>query len=108
MGLFDFFKGKDINLELEEYKNSENSILLDVRTRDEYRQGHIPKSINIPLQEIEKVKDEKELVDKNKNIYVYCHGGGRSENAVRFLKQSGYLNVKNIGGILNYKGQLEK
>ncbi len=55
MGFFDIFKVKDINGELEKAKTIEGSVILDVRTVSEYKGGHIPKSINIPVDEISKV-----------------------------------------------------
>lgn len=52
MGCFlcNIFKGNDINIGIEEYKNTPGAKLIDVRTREEYSSGHIPGSVNIPLQ----------------------------------------------------------
>ena len=50
MSIFDFFKQPDINNGLKEYAEKENAVLLDVRTPQEYREGHIPGSKNVPLQ----------------------------------------------------------
>ena len=55
MGFFDFLKGPDINQGVKEYSTTDGAVLLDVRTPDEYRQGHIPGSKNVPLQSISKV-----------------------------------------------------
>ena len=55
MGFFDMFKLKDINGELEKAKSINGSIILDVRTISEYKDGHIPNSINIPVEDIESV-----------------------------------------------------
>ena len=55
MGFFDFLKGPDINQGVKEYNATDGAVLLDVRTPDEYRQGHIPGSKNVPLQSIDKV-----------------------------------------------------
>lgn len=52
MGLFDFFKGPDFNEGIETYKNTKDAVLLDVRTQEEYLEGRVPGSWNIPLQEI--------------------------------------------------------
>ena len=49
MGFFDFFKMPDINQEIHAYKETKGAILLDVRTSQEYREGHIPGSKNVPL-----------------------------------------------------------
>ena len=57
MRFFDFLKGPDINQGVKEYSTTDGAVLLDVRTPDEYRQGHIPGSKNVPLQSIDKVAD---------------------------------------------------
>ena len=55
MSFMDFLKRPDINKGVEEWRNTTNAVLLDVRTVDEYRQGHIDGSLNIPLQKIHAV-----------------------------------------------------
>ena len=52
MGFFDFLHGPDINQGVEEYGGLEGAVLLDVRTPQEYRDGHIPGSVNVPLQSL--------------------------------------------------------
>ena len=105
MSIFDFFKQPDINQGVQEYKNAAGAVLLDVRTPQEYREGHIPGSQNVPLQQLDKVEE----VTKNKDtvLYVYCHSGARSRQAVSLLKHMGYTNVHNIGGIAAYSGKVE-
>jgi len=106
MGIFDFLKGTNINDEVKRFKETEGAILLDVRTREEYGQGRIPGSINIPVQEMKKA--ESLLPEKETPLFVYCLSGGRSGQAVSMLKSMGYRNVSNIGGISGYKGLIEK
>ena len=90
----------------QEVLNSDKPVLLDVRTPDEYRQGHIPGSKNIPLQSIDKVAD---MIDnKATPIFVHCLSGARSRQAAAVLQQMGYSNVKNIGGISAYTGKVER
>ena len=55
MRIFNFFKQTDIHKGLKKYAETENAVLLDVRTPQEYREGHIPGSKNVPLQTIGKV-----------------------------------------------------
>ena len=55
MGFFDLFKQKDINEGIKEYQSVSGAVLLDVRTPQEYKEGHVPKSKNVPLQMIDKV-----------------------------------------------------
>ena len=105
MGFFDFFKQPDINQGVNEFRQREDAILLDVRTPQEYRSGSIPGSQNIPLQSIDKVGTVVE--NKDTALYVYCHSGSRSRQAVSVLQHMGYTNVNNIGGIAEYRGKVE-
>jgi len=105
MGFFDLFKQNDINQGVKDYHNIPGAVLLDVRTPQEYREGHIPGSKNVPLQTIDKIS----AVADNKNIplFVYCYSGSRSRQAVSMLQHMGYNNVQNIGGIAAYSGKVE-
>ena len=105
MGIFDFFKQPDINQGVQEYKNAVGAVLLDVRTPQEYREGHIPGSQNVPLQQLDKVEEVTE--NKDTVLYVYCRSGARSRQAVSLLQAMGYTNVHNIGGIAAYHGKVE-
>ncbi len=106
MGFFDIFIPKDINGEVENAKANEKSVILDVRTAGEYKGGHIPNSINIPVDEIGNVA--KKYSDKTTPLYIYCLSGARSAGATRILKDMGYETVVDMGGIGRYKGQLER
>ena len=106
MGFFDFFKQPDVNRGVEEYQSTSGAVLLDVRTPEEYRSEHIPGSKNIPLQAIDKVASVAE--NKDTALYVYCQSGARSRQAAGLLKQMGYTNVNNIGGIAAYAGKVER
>ena len=105
MGFFDFFKQVNINQGVEEYKATADAVLVDVRTPQEYREGHIPGSKNVPLQTIDKV--DAVVENKDTALYVYCHSGARSRQAVSYLQHMGYTNVNNIGGIAAYRGKVE-
>ncbi len=106
MGFFDFFHVSDINDGISEFRKTENAVLLDVRTKEEYRQGHIPGSINLPLDEISTVADI--IRDRSTPVFVHCLSGGRSAAAVSQMERLGYTNVKNIGGINAYRGEIER
>ena len=106
MSIFDFFKQPDINKGLKEYAEKENAVLLDVRTPQEYREGHIPGSKNIPLQTLDKVRSIVE--DMDTALFVYCRSGARSRQATAMLQHMGYTNVRNIGGIAAYHGKVER
>lgn len=105
MGFFDFFKQPDIDQGVKEYRTAPGAILLDVRTPQEYREGHIPGSKNVPLQAIDEVVSVAE--NKDTVLYVYCQSGARSRQATGMLQQMGYTNVNNIGGIAAYSGKVE-
>ena len=74
-------------------KNKE--FLLDVREDYEYQDGHIKGAVNLPLREI---LEKKDILPKDKDIYVYCRSGHRSADAVNFLKSLGFEKVHNIEG----------
>ena len=106
MRIFDFFKQPDIHKGLKEYAETENAVLLDVRTPQEYREGHIPGSTNVPLQTIDKVASVTE--NKDTVLFIYCYSGARSRQATAMLQNMGYTNVTNIGGIAAYQGKVER
>ncbi len=106
MGLFNLLKTKDINAGVRDFRSTEGAVLLDVRTAEEYREGHIDGSINLPLDRITAIASI--VKDKSTPLFVHCLSGGRSGRAVDYLKQIGYNNVKNIGGIGSYTGKVVK
>ena len=106
MGFFDFLRQPDVNQGVNDYKNSTGAVLLDVRNPQEYGEGHIPQSKNVPLQTLDKIRN---IVDnKDTELFVYCYSGARSRQAAAMLGQMGYTNVKNIGGISSYRGKVER
>lgn len=106
MRLFNFFRNTDINAGVAEYETNDGAILLDVRTAEEYRDRHIDGSVNVPLDRISSVTNT--VKDKNTPLYVHCLSGSRSGQAVSCLKEMGYTNAKNIGGISSYRGKVVK
>ena len=99
MGFFDFFKQSNIDQGIEEYKRTAGAVLLDVRTPQEYQEGHIPESKNVPLQQLDNIAS----VAKNKDIplFVYCYSGSRSRQATGILQRMGYSKVNNIMQLFN-------
>ena len=106
MGFFDLFKQPDVNQGVAEFRNAPDALLLDVRSPEEYREGHIPGSQNLPLQFLDKLSAVVE--NKEKELFVYCRSGARSRQAVEILKRMGYSNAYNIGGIAAYRGEVER
>ena len=94
-----------MNITAEEAKGimdtEEGYVILDVRTQEEYDQGHIPEAIVIPHEEIAEKAGEV-LTDKEQLILVYCRSGRRSKIAAEALVELGYTNIKEFGGILDW------
>ena len=94
-----------VNITAEEAKqimdSEEGYIILDVRTQEEYDEGHIPGAIVISHEEIAE-KAEEVLTDKNQLILVYCRSGRRSKIAAEALLELGYTNIKEFGGIIDW------
>lgn len=84
----------------------EDYIILDVRTQEEYDQGHIPGAILIPDTEVE-VTAEEVLTDKDQLLLVYCRSGRRSKLASEILVELGYTNIKEFGGIIDWPYEIE-
>ena len=82
-------------------------IILDVRHPDEFSAGHIPNAVNIPNESIG-ADEIDELPDKDRLILVYCRSGNRSKQASEKLVRLGYTNIVEFGGILDWKGKIEK
>ena len=106
MGFFDFLRPTDINRRLEEFDAMPEAVLLDVRTPQEYSEGHIPCSENVPLQHIDEIRQKISV--KDTPLFVYCHSGARSSEAASMLREMGYTRVMNIGGICSYLGKVER
>ena len=87
--------------------SGEEHLILDTREQEEFDDGHIPNAILIPYTEIEN-KAEEMLPDKDKLILVYCRSGRRSKIAAESLAKLGYANVKEFGGIINWKYEVVK
>jgi molybdopterin/thiamine biosynthesis adenylyltransferase/rhodanese-related sulfurtransferase len=77
--------------------NGNDSVLLDVREKDEYREGHLPGAISLPRGFLE-LRIEQTLTDKSQPIIAYCAGGTRSLLAAKQLKEMGYAQVVSMSG----------
>ncbi len=76
-------------------KNNKNVVLLDVRSKQEYDEGHLKGAMNIPVYELE-YRVENELKNKTTVIIAYCSAGIRSRKAIGILKKLGYKNLYNV------------
>ena len=103
MGIFSFFLNRpDFAAGIEQARSTPKAVLLDVRTVQEYAGGHVPGSINLPLDRLDSIG-----INKSDPVFVYCQSGARSGQAGRYLQAKGYT-VTNIGGIADYRGVLER
>ena len=76
-------------------------IILDVRTKDEYKGGHIPGAVLLPNESIG--KDTIDILpDKDQIILIYCRSGRRSKEAAAKLVNLGYTNIYEFGGIIDW------
>ena len=99
------------NITAEEAKKimdtKEDYVILDVREKSEYDEGHIKGAILIPHDEIEK-RAEEIIPDKNTLLLVYCRSGRRSKIASEALVELGYTNIREFGGIIDWKYEVVK
>ena len=105
MRLFGSFNRPDIHQGLQEFRTTLGALLLDVRTPEEFREGRIPGSRNLPLQNLD--KSHTIIENEHVPVYLYCHSGARSARAAAILRGMGYTDVKDLGGINAYRGEWE-
>ncbi len=73
------------------------AFIVDVRSPAEYAEGHYPKAVNIPVDQVESRLGD--FGSKDREIVVYCRSGGRSSRAKQILEAAGYSKVTNGGGL---------
>lgn len=93
---------KEAYNKIQENKNNPDLVILDVRTPSEYSEGHIESSVNIDFN-ADDFKVKANELDKNKSYLVYCRSGNRSKKAVAVMKDLGFKEVYNIGGIMDWQ-----
>ena len=92
---------------LSSINNSENSLIIDVRTQDEFNDGHIENSLNFNIYDAVKFIEEISKLDKEASVHVYCKSGIRSLQACEIIKGMGFCKVFNlIGGITEWKNKI--
>ena len=82
-------------------------VLVDVRTKEEYDEGHIEGALLLPLDQLEGLAKEQ-LPDKDATILVYCRSGNRSAQASGLLLELGYTQIYDFGGIMDWPGEIVK
>ena len=88
-------------------EEDDSLIILDVRTEEEFKEGHIEGAILIPNNEL-KERANEELPDKDSTILVYCRSGARSAMSAQELADAGYTNVYDFGGIIDWEYETVK
>lgn len=85
----------------EDLESGKDFVLLDVRSKDEFREGHIEGAVNIPLQVLA-YEVENEIPEKDQIIVLYCRSGVRTLTAAEILKDLDYTEVYDMGGIISW------
>jgi len=87
---------------IQENADNPDLIIIDVRTKEEFNNGHIKNAINIDLKKNNfKIKINK--LDKNKTYLIYCRSGSRSESALKIMEEEGFKEVYNFGGVIQWQ-----
>jgi rhodanese-related sulfurtransferase len=82
---------------------TQNALLVDVRTPEEFESGHLKRAVNIDFRS-DDFKSQIQKLDKNTPIFVYCHSGNRSGQATAMMQEMGFTNVSNLtGGISGWE-----
>ena len=80
------------------YAQKENVIILDVRTDQEYKSSHLKGAINIDFYQPD-FKSQISKLDKTKTYLIYCRSGNRSGQTLNIMKNLGFTNLENLGGL---------
>ena len=88
-------------------QKTQDYLIPDVRSPEEFAEGHIPHAINIPMDQFGE-DPPRELPDRSQTIFVYCVKGIRSMNVANRLAHMGYKNIVEMGGIQDWHGAIEK
>ncbi len=91
--------------QVKEMLDHDTAIVVDVRSKEEYEEGHLPDAQNVPLNEIDKADA---LYEKDAPLIVYCRSGARSAQAAQSLKEAGFTDIYDMGGILDWPYDIEK
>ena len=91
------------------HDESEESVIIDVRTDDEFSTGYIEGAVNIDFYMGNQYISEIDKLDKSNSYFIYCKSGARSGQTCELMKQKDFKKVYNLeGGILGWTGELEE
>lgn len=107
--MFNFGKSNNLNQDkaYEQLQNDQSIQLVDVRSKEEYRDGHVKGSVNVPLDTIPS-KFASLYPNKDQQIFIICYSGARASDATQYLVRLGYTKVYNIGGVATWRHGLVK
>ena len=87
----------------------QNAVLLDVRTSEEYQEGHIPGAVLIDVNKQDDFLQQVQKLDKSKRYLLYCRSGKRSEKALVLMKENGFRKIFHLeDGFEGWDGNKEK
>ena len=90
-------------------EQTSESVILDVRTEEEFESGYIKGALNMDIRGGADFLASIESLDKCKSYFVYCRSGARSGQACQLMSQMGFNDVYNLeGGVLAWEGDLEE
>ncbi|MFD2673389.1 rhodanese-like domain-containing protein [Marinicrinis sediminis] len=94
-------------MQAEDFKKaSKGHKLIDVREPHEFKEGHLPGAVNLPLSQFRSRLSE---IPRDREVYLYCRSGMRSKQASKWLVRSGHRNVAHLsGGLLSWQGGLKR
>lgn len=88
------------------FESDDNAFLLDVRTPEEFEEGHIPQASLLDIRQAANFMEGIQSLDASKNYYVYCRSGARSAQACQLMNQSGIETTYNLlGGFIEWEGE---
>ncbi|HKK25850.1 MAG TPA: rhodanese-like domain-containing protein [Gracilimonas sp.] len=101
--MFNMFtkQSNGIDISIDEFKEKfqeEQGVVIDVRTQEEYEEGHLVKTDKLLDFTNGEFQNSLSDMDKDKTYYLYCRTGNRSGQAARIMKSQGFENVYNVGG----------
>lgn len=92
----------DVNVtEFQQLVSKEGIQLVDVRTPEEFKAGHIKNAKLINFFDSDFKEQSTKVLDKNKPVYLYCRSGGRSAKSAKIYKEAGFTKVYNLLGGFN-------
>ncbi|MDO4850914.1 MAG: rhodanese-like domain-containing protein [Actinomycetota bacterium] len=94
--------GKDMAAYVAEARADERAVIVDVRSAQDFAQGHVEGAVSVPLDELTRIAEHAPTTDIP--LYVYCLSGMRSARACSQLRAAGYERVMDMGGISSYTG----